>query len=98
MKHDHDNWVELDRLLSDLADEQLDDAGEERLAEILRSDEEARQHYLKYASMLGSLHWEYADAAAEPLPARDQPGRRQLGLLPGTPRRARVHPDRRREL
>lgn len=47
----HDRFEELESLLLDWEDGTLDDAGVERVREILRSDKEARSHYVRLQMM-----------------------------------------------
>lgn len=55
---------EFQRLLALIADDRLSDEQELRLNEILSSDVNAREHYLHFISLLTSLQWTYAEAAA----------------------------------
>ena len=57
---------ELLQLLNALADEQLTEEQEVRLADILKADKQARRLYLDYVAMLTSMQWEYAEAAVPP--------------------------------
>jgi len=63
---------ELRQLLAVLADGELSEEQECRLAEILRRDPQARTYYLDSIALWTSLHWEYAaagsDEASEPVP------------------------------
>jgi len=58
---------ELDRLLSDFADDRLAPEDEARLAEHLRQNPEARRAYLAYSALESQLQWSYAEAATEPI-------------------------------
>lgn len=51
----HDRFEELESLLLDWEDGTLDDAGVERVREILRSDKEARSHYVRLQMMNAAL-------------------------------------------
>ncbi len=66
---------ELPRLLAALADGELTDDEERRLADALRRDPRARTLYLDHVALLTALHWEYAAAAVpEPVgPGRSVP-------------------------
>lgn len=57
---------ELDRLLNALVDQQLTDAEETRLAELLRQDARARRRYRIFMELHGALHWDYAAAVTSP--------------------------------
>ena len=48
---------ELAQLLGELADEQLSDAGQARLLELLRDDPAARTYYLDYMDLHARLQW-----------------------------------------
>jgi ferric-dicitrate binding protein FerR (iron transport regulator) len=71
---------ELLRLLGVLADGELTEEQESRLAAILHQDQQARAYYLDYVALLTSLQWEYAAAAAPGEPAG-------MGPPPARPRR-----------
>ncbi len=69
----HDSFrpdPDLDQMLSDHVDGLLDDADENALADLLREDAKARDYYLRYLSLHGALHWDYAEAALDPTPMR----------------------------
>ncbi len=53
-----DRLEELESLLLDWEDGTLDDAGIERVRELLRSDEEARAHYVRLQMMNAALELE----------------------------------------
>lgn len=57
---------ELDRLLNGLVDQQLSEADETRLAELLRQDATARRRYRIFMELHGALHWDYAAAVTSP--------------------------------
>ncbi len=59
--------ADLDARMSDLADERLSDEGRTALAELLRADPGACDHYIRYMALCSDLH----DAAATALSARD---------------------------
>ena len=59
---------ELDQLISGFADGLLDEPGERRLADRLKNEPQARRRYLDYQALQGTLQWQYAEAAATPLP------------------------------
>jgi hypothetical protein len=70
---------DLDRLLSDHVDGLLDQAGEEMLADRLRNDVAAREYYLRYLSLHGALHWDYAEAACVPTSTPPPGKEKQMG-------------------
>jgi hypothetical protein len=59
--------AQLDSLLSDLGDERLDADGRLALEELLKSEPEARDHYIRFMALCSDLH----DAAAMTLSAED---------------------------
>jgi ferric-dicitrate binding protein FerR (iron transport regulator) len=62
------NWHasdELERLLNGLADGLLSEDDEARLADILRRDAAARQHYRHWMTLHAAMMWDYAATAAE---------------------------------
>jgi hypothetical protein len=59
--------AQLDSLLSDLGDERLDADGRLALEELLKSEPEARDHYIRFMALCSDLH----DAAAMTLSAQD---------------------------
>jgi ferric-dicitrate binding protein FerR (iron transport regulator) len=70
---------ELEELLNALADGLLDETGEARLAELLRTDPHARRHYRQFMALHSALLGDYAIAAASasetsvPLPVPRRP-------------------------
>jgi ferric-dicitrate binding protein FerR (iron transport regulator) len=61
-----DSIEELDRLLNALVDQQLTEAEETRLAELLRQDASARRRYRSFMELHGALHWDYPAAVTSP--------------------------------
>lgn len=50
-------------LLNAMADDLLTEDQQHRLAAILRQDAQARSYYVEFQQLVGSLQWEYAEAA-----------------------------------
>ena len=65
-KNDPTTHTELEHLLTAQEDGILDEAGKERLEEILLADPEARNLYLRHIALCDHLAWEYTENASEP--------------------------------
>ena len=66
MSTDSPQHEELLQLLESLCEDCLDRDGVARLEELVLGDVAARQMYLEYISLHGTLYWEAAGGVAEP--------------------------------
>ncbi len=55
-------WEELERLLSELAEDRLSEAGRTALVQLLRSEPEARDMYIRFMAFCSDLHEQAATA------------------------------------
>jgi len=61
--------ADLEALFNRIADGLSSEEDERRLAELLRSDQEARRAYREFVALHSALHWDYAATTLSELPA-----------------------------
>ena len=87
-------FAEFESLLFDWEDGTLDDVGVERVREMLRTDENARAHYLRLQMMNAALKFEGDAGLIEPTELRpgidEQPGKHDLASVAASRRPRRL--------